>query len=65
MSTLTDGLQVIDKFGIVAIDSASKNPGNLISAESGGTAQPAVSTGAPGFRTTVCGLRRRLDLGSD
>ena len=49
MSTLIDGLQVIDKFGIVAIDSASKNPGNPIFAESGGAAQPAVSTGAAGF----------------
>src|ERR1035441_5904264 len=65
LSTPNDSLQVIDIFGIVAFDSVWTTPRNLFFAESGGTAQPAVPTGAARFRTTVRWLRRGLDLGPD
>src|ERR1035438_260233 len=65
VSTPIDSLQVIDIFGIVAFDSVWTTPRNLFFAESGGTAQLAVPTGAARFRTTVRWLRRGLDLGVD
>src|ERR1035437_9234459 len=63
MSTPIHSLQVIDKYDIVAIDSAWKTPWNLFFAEFGGTAQPAVPTGAPRFRTALRRFRRGMDLG--
>src|ERR1035437_8618693 len=63
MSTPIDSLQVIDKYDIVAIDSAWTTPWNPFFAESGGTAQPAVPTGAPRFRTALRRFRRGMDLG--
>src|SRR5450759_1442903 len=63
LSTPIDSLQVIDKYDIVAIDSASTTPRNPFFAEFGGTAQPAVPTGAPRFRTTLRWFRRGMDLG--
>src|ERR1035441_9676966 len=65
VSTPIDSLQVIDISGIVAFDSAWTTPWNLFFAESGGTAQPAIPTGAPRFRTALRWLRRGLDLGPD
>src|ERR1035438_610636 len=65
VSTPFNSLQVIDISGIVAFDSAWTSAWNLFFAESGGTAQSAVPTGAPRFRTTLRWLRRRLDLGPD
>src|ERR1039457_5105817 len=65
VSTPIDSLQVIDISGIVAFESVWTTPGNLFFAESGGTAQPAVPTGAARFRTTVRWLGRGLDLGPD
>src|ERR1022692_732920 len=65
VSTPIDSLQIIDISGIVAFDSAWTTPWNLFFAESGGTAQPAVPTGAPRFRTALRRLRRGLDLGPD
>src|ERR1035441_1313387 len=65
VSTPIDSLQVVDISGIVAFDSVWTTPGNLFFAESGGTAQLAVPTGAARFRTTVRWLRRGLDLGPD
>src|ERR1035438_1600332 len=65
VSTPIDRLQVIDIFGIVAFDSVWTTPRNLFFAESGGTAQPAVPTGAARFRTTFRWFGRRLDLGPD
>src|ERR1019366_6435594 len=65
VSTPIDSLQVIDISGIVAFDSVWTTAWNLFFAESGGTAQPAVPTGAPRFRTALRRLRRGLDLGPD
>src|ERR1035437_6254711 len=65
MSTPVVSLQVIDNYGIVAIDSAWTIAWNAFFAEFGGTAQPAVPTGAPGFRTTLRWFRRGVDLGRD
>ena len=64
LSTLRDSLQVIDNLGIIAIDRARKTAWNAIFAEFGGTAQPAVPTGAPGLRTTLRRLRSGMDLGA-
>src|ERR1017187_8441923 len=63
VSTPLISLQVIDIFGIVAFNSAWTTAWNPIFAEFGGTAQPAVPTGTPRFRTTLRWLRRGLDLG--
>ena len=65
LSTLRDSLQVIDNLGIIAIDRAPKTAWNAIFAEFGGTAQPAVPTGAPGLRTTLRRFRGGMDLGAD
>src|ERR1035438_7649356 len=60
-----DSLQVIDKYGTVTLDPARTSAWNAFFAESGGTAQPAVPTGAPGFRTTLRRFRGGMDLGPD
>ena len=64
LSTLRDSLQVIDNLGIIAIDRAPKTAWNAIFAEFGGTAQPAVPTGAPGLRTALRRFRGGMDLGA-
>src|ERR1039457_7595188 len=53
LSTPVYSLQVVDNFGIVAIDSDWTTPWNLFFAEFGGTAQPAVPTGSPGLRAAL------------
>src|ERR1019366_4498026 len=65
VSTPIASLQVIDISGIVAFYSAWTTAWNPFFARSGGTAPPAVPTGAARFRTTLRWLRRGLDLGPD
>src|SRR3954453_12483570 len=58
-------LETIDKSEIVGRDSARTDPGNLIFAEFGGTAQPAVPTCAPRLRAAFRWFRSGMDLGPD